>query len=233
MRVGIIAAMDEEIGAYLRHFPVRGEVRKATLTFHKAQWKRIGIVIVKSGIGKTSAAMCTQLLIDHFKVNRIICTGVAGALNPALDVGDIIISKDCAHHDINLEFLGFKRGHIPYLKWRFFPGDKKLISMAKKAHIDGHRIVEGRILTGDIFVQDKKHVHKILDELQGDCIEMEGASVAQVCMMNKVPFVVIRSISDKADHSAPVDFPVFIKASSENAYSVVHVVLEQLAEVGA
>ena len=172
-----------------------------------------------------------MFFISCLNVDAIICTGVAGALNPSLTIGDIVVSRDCAHHDINFYFLGYKRGHIPFMPKRFFPASKKLVSLAKMARVPGQRIMVGRVLTGDVFVQGKTYVKKIKKELGGDCIEMEGASVAHVCVMNKIPFVIIHSISDRADHGSPVDFPAFLKKASEQAFLVVAQILSQLGKV--
>src|SRR3989338_688356 len=120
MKIGLITAMEEEILSYLDRWGKRKPATRATLDFYEAQLGPISIVFVKCGIGKTNAAIATQLLISEFGVDQVICTGVAGALNPDLEIGDIVVSKDCAHHDIHLDFLGFERGHIPYMKWRFF-----------------------------------------------------------------------------------------------------------------
>lgn len=227
MKIGIITAMDEECKLYHDNLEVEEEYQRSSMTFFKAKKNNKEIIFVKCGIGKVNASVCTQVLIDDFKVEKIICTGVAGSLNRDLKIGDVVVSEECAHHDINLNFLGYPRGHIPYTDYRFFKADKELVELGIKTKLDV-KVVKGRVLTGDQFVNDEKLIEEIKKDLNGDCVEMEGAAVAQVCVMNKKDFVVIRSLSDDANHEAPSNFQEFLTKASKNAYKVVMNILERL-----
>lgn len=174
--------------------------------------------------------MIAQYLIDRFKVQVILLTGVGGALNPRLKIGDVIISTDSVHHDFNATPLGFKRGQISSTNYRFFKADNKLIDQAKKTILNGHRLMLGRILTGDQFFthKEKEKYRYLRKELKGDCIEMEGAAVAQVCNLNKVPHLIIRTISDQADGSAVRDYNKFTNLVASNSFKVVDQILQNL-----
>ena len=227
--IGIIGAMNEEIALFRKNMSLKKTVKKAGLSFFEGRFNGKEIVVVKSGVGKVNAAICAQILIDLFKVNGVIFTGVAGAISNKLDIGDIIISKDLVQHDVDATSAGFKPGQIPFTKLRFYKADKKLVKLALKAvkslQVKG---LKARVLTGDQFISSKEKIQNLKQVFQGTCVEMEGAAVAQVCKINEVPFVVIRSISDKADHSASVDFKVFTKKAAKNSFLLVEKMLEKL-----
>ena len=232
--IAIITPMQEEFDCYARNFPSSLKMTKAGLDFFSFSYKGMDIVFVKCGIGEVNAALCTQIIIDEFKADKIICTGVAGAINDKLDIGDIVISKDCVHHDMDLRFLGFERGQIPFTEHRFFKADADLVCIASKIKINGHKSIIGRVLTGDNFVQDKEYIKKARDDLGGDCIEMESAAVGQVCAMNRnVSFIAIRSISDRSDHAAPKDFQKFLVHAAENAFEIVKGMIDQIIKYNA
>jgi len=185
---------------------------------------------VKSGVGKVNAAVCTQILIDAFAVDAIIFTGVAGALDPTLDIGDIVVSLDAMHHDMDATALGFPRGTIPFHPASVFAADPALVRIALESgrELYRERIVTGRVLSGDQFVADRETVRRLHEELQGTCTEMEGAAVAQVCAMNGIPFVIVRSMSDKADGSAHINFQQFTAWASERSYRLIERMLQKL-----
>ncbi|RNB87453.1 5'-methylthioadenosine/adenosylhomocysteine nucleosidase [Brevibacillus fluminis] len=231
MRIGIIGAMDEEIALYLEAMGTKDTVSKAGITYYTGQMDGHDIVLVKSGVGKVNASVCTQILIDRFDVESIIFTGVAGAVNPELNIGDIVVSTDCIQQDMDVTALGFAPGQIPYAdKWTW-EAEGKLVELAMQASakVTGdHRVISGRILTGDQFVADPSRVAALYETFNGDCIEMEGAAVAQVSAMNDVPFVIVRSMSDKADGSAHVNFAEFTHLASQRSYEIVMEMLKGL-----
>jgi len=155
---------------------------------------------------------------------------VGGSLNKKLDIGDVVIGEDSVYHDFDATQLGFKLGQIPYTNYRFFKADKKLLRLALKANIDGHKIIKGRILTGDQFFTLKEKTTKkyLTKELKGDCIEMEGAAVAQVCTLNKIPHLIIRSMSDKSNKSAVKDYNKFTKLVAHNSFAIVDHILRNI-----
>ncbi|QWU13453.1 adenosylhomocysteine nucleosidase [Paenibacillus sophorae] len=226
---GIIGAMDEEIKLLLEQMEHSEAVVKAGITYYKGSIGRNSIVVCKSGVGKVNAAVTTQIMIDTFGAQKILFTGVAGALHPELEVGDIVISSECMQHDMDVTALGYARGIIPYQETSVFPADPELVQFAEKACRDlGVRYVTGRILSGDQFIASHESVAMLREQLGGACAEMEGAALAQVCQMNGIPFVVIRSMSDKADGSANVSYAEFTEIASRQSHQILSVILNGL-----
>lgn len=228
--IGIIGAMDEEIKLYKQGLQDCTETRKAGITFYTGKFQNREIVLCKSGVGKVNASVCTQILIDLFQVIQVIFTGVAGALNPLLSIGDVVVSSDCQQHDMDVTALGFRRGEIPFSLQSVFKADEKLVQLAvdaSKEVVEG-KTMAGRILSGDQFIADHNVVKTLHAELGGDCTEMEGAAVAQVCAMNEIPFVIVRSMSDQADGSAHVNFAQFTRLASKRSFEIVQRMLNKL-----
>ncbi|WP_027416873.1 5'-methylthioadenosine/adenosylhomocysteine nucleosidase [Aneurinibacillus terranovensis] len=230
MKIGIIGAMDEEILLYKQGMEIEREVKKAGIVYYEGQWEGKPVVLCKSGVGKVNASVCTQILIDTFNVEQVIFTGVAGALTPELEIGDVVVSTDCQHHDMDVTPLGFAKGTIPFADKSIFSADAALVQIAVKAseQVGGANTITGRVLSGDQFVADRQQVRHLYEEMNGACTEMEGAAVAQVCDMNDVPFVVIRSMSDKADGSAHVNFAEFTQLASNRSFEIVKHMIAQL-----
>lgn len=228
--LGIIGAMDEEIENLLIELDNKKEEKIANEVFYSGKLENKEVVIVKSGIGKVNSSVCTTILIERFNVDQIIFTGVAGGINFDLDVGDVVISRDLIQHDFDCTAFGAKPGEIPRMKEYIFKSNEKLMKLAKKSAekiIEKNRVIVGRVASGDQFITDKEDTEKLREIFKADCTEMEGASVAQVCYLYNIPFVVIRSISDKADHSAHVDFKEFV---IESAITSKKIVLNMLKE---
>ncbi|MGR6544796.1 5'-methylthioadenosine/adenosylhomocysteine nucleosidase [Paenibacillus tundrae] len=227
--IGIIGAMDEEVELLLAGMKQLETVKQTGITYVAGEWLGKQIVVCKSGVGKVNAAVTTQILIDRFQVDRIIFTGVAGAVHPELNIGDIVISSVCVQHDMDVTPLGFERGVIPYQETSAFPADASLIALAEdacKAH--GSKYMIGKVLSGDQFIASKETVNMLYTQMDGACAEMEGAAVAQVSFMNRVPFVVLRGMSDKADGSAHVNFAEFTVQSSQRSHRIVEHMLENM-----
>lgn len=227
--VGVIGAMDEEIRLLLERMERSGSSNAAGTVYHEGKIGDRRIVLCKSGVGKVNAAVCTQVLIDRFGVDAVIFTGVAGALDPSLNIGDIVISRDCMQHDMDASPLGYERGVIPYQDVSVFPADRVLAEAALTAsrRLFGSRVMEGRILSGDQFIANRETVRLLHEQFGGTCVEMEGAAVAQVCHLNGIPFVIIRSMSDQADGSAPGNFEQFTRLASERSFKIVEAVLRE------
>ncbi|MGM0471266.1 MAG: 5'-methylthioadenosine/adenosylhomocysteine nucleosidase [Bacillota bacterium] len=234
MQIGIIGAMDVEIELLQSDLNLEHQIQQANMTFLAGELQGEDVVLVKSGIGKVNAALCTQILIDRFGVEQIIFTGVAGAVSSQLDVGDIVISQDAVQHDLDASALGHQLGEVPNLDQIAFPADDQLVKLAVaageqlEAADDQIKIVVGRVLSGDQFIADHEEVDWLRETFAGDCAEMEGAAVGQACFLNQVPFVIIRSISDKADSSAEVDYSSFLKQAACRSYEIVERMLKQL-----
>ena len=223
-KIGIIGAMDLEVEQLKSKMTVSNIVMKAGMEFYEGTLNGASVVVVRSGIGKVNAALCVQILVDLFEVTHIINTGVAGSLNAALDIGDILISKDAIHHDMDTTIFGYQLGEVPQMGTREFKADERLMSLAKnsceKVNEGIHAIV-GRVVSGDQFISSKEVKERLIANFQGDCAEMEGASIAHGAYLNKVPFVIIRAISDKADDSAEMDYPSFERAAAAHSAKLV------------
>ncbi|MWV45163.1 5'-methylthioadenosine/adenosylhomocysteine nucleosidase [Paenibacillus sp. HJL G12] len=228
--IGIIGAMDEEVELLLAGMQSTETVDKAGIRYYKGTYHQQNIVVCKSGVGKVNAAVTTQILIDTFDVSQVLFTGVAGAVHPQLNIGDIVISSECLQHDMDVTALGFERGVIPYQEVSAFQADQTLVGLAEKAcgELGEVNCRVGRVLSGDQFIASVEQVNWFYEHMQGACVEMEGASVAQVCYMNGVPFVVIRSMSDKADGSAHANFAEFTVASSRRSHAILDYMLEHM-----
>ncbi|MCS1350113.1 5'-methylthioadenosine/adenosylhomocysteine nucleosidase [Mechercharimyces sp. CAU 1602] len=227
--IGIIGAMDEEISRFQADMKMEKQSEVAGVCFYEGIFAGKSIVLCKSGVGKVNAAICTQVLIDRYDVHAIIFTGVAGALDPNLEIGDCVISTQCQYHDMDVTALGLERGQIPFQEVSVFKADPMWVRLAREAgeSIAEGKTVEGKVLSGDQFISSTKTVLQLWSQLEGVCVEMEGAAVAHVCHANGVPFVVIRSISDKADHSATVNFEKFTELASHRSCVMVHRMLEK------
>ena len=202
--IGIIGAMDEEVEQLVEVMEITREETKACMTFKAGKLAGKDVVIVRSGIGKVNAAACTQILVDDFKADYIINTGIAGSLKAEIDIADVVISSDVLHHDMDATGFGYPLGQIPRMDTLSFAADERLI----------------RVVSGDQFISDKAVKERISSNFDGFCTEMEGAAIAQVSYLNKVPFVILRTISDKADDSATMDYPAFEKLAIANNVKV-------------
>lgn len=223
-RIGIIGAMDLEVEHLKSEMQISRIVDKAGMEFYTGTLKGVDVVIVRSGIGKVNAGLCAQILADVFQVTHIINTGVAGSLNAKLDIGDILISRDALYHDVDVRIFGYQLGEVPQMGCREFKADKAMIEAAvsscKEVNPDIH-VEVGRILSGDQFISDKTKKETLIADFQGDCTEMEGAAIAHSAYLNKIPFVIIRAISDKADDSAEMDYPTFEREAAKHSAKLV------------
>ncbi len=224
VKVGIIGAMELEVEELKAGMAVENIVEKAGMSFYEGVLCGVKAVVVRCGVGKVNAALCVQILADCFGVTHIINTGVAGSLNPALDIGDILISREALHHDVDATLFGYQPGEVPQLGIREFPADGRLAALAKEACVATNpdiRAVIGRVLSGDQFISDDTVKSNLQKCFRGDCTEMEGAAIAHGAYLNKIPFVIIRAISDKADHTSEVEYPVFEKAAAKHSAKLV------------
>ena len=223
-KIGIIGAMELEVEELKSKMQTPKITRKAGMDFWEGGLNGANVVVVRCGIGKVYAALCVQILSDLFGVTHVINTGVAGSLNAALDIGDILISKDAVHHDMDVSPLGYAPGIVPQLDTSYFPADERLIELAmtscRKVNPDIHART-GRVVSGDQFIASKEVKNRLISLFRGDCAEMEGASIAHGAYLNGLPFVIIRAISDKADDSAEMDYPSFEKAAAAHCARLV------------
>ena len=222
--IGIIGAMEEEVEQLVSAMEIKQTEERAGMKFFAGSLSGREVTIVRSGIGKVNAAVCAQILACDFDVDAIINTGIAGSLDAEIDIADVVISEDVLHHDMDATGFGYPKGQIPRMDTLSFPADTALIEAALKAcetaapEIGIHK---GRIVSGDQFISDKARKDEIVKNFNGKCTEMEGAAIAQTAYLNRIPFVIIRTISDKADDSASVDYPTFEKKAIANSVKIV------------
>nr|WP_148866992.1 5'-methylthioadenosine/adenosylhomocysteine nucleosidase [Thermosediminibacter litoriperuensis] len=231
--IGIIGALDREIALFCEKLQDKKTMTKASITFFSGTLKGKDTVVVKSGVGKVNAAVCTQVMIDYFAPSAIICTGVAGALREDLDIGDIVISSDVVQHDVDGTAFGHELGEIPNLGVKVFSADATLAGIAREVArklVKGRRVLTGRILTGDQFITSEEKVKFLRSFFDGACVEMEGGAIGQVCYLNKVPFLIIRSISDRADGKAVSVYETFADEAARNSSGIVLGIINYIKE---
>ena len=223
-KIGIIGAMELEVEELKSEMTVSSIFTRARMEFYEGSLNGANVVVVRSGIGKVNAALCVQILVDVFQVSHIINTGVAGSLNADLDIGDILISKDAVHHDMDVTIFSYQLGEVTQKGVREFHADERLAALAESSCRKVNPEINvrlGHVVSGDQFISSKEVKERLINLFHGDCAEMEGASIAHSAYLNKVPFVIIRAISDKADDSAQMDYPTFERAAAKHSARLV------------
>ena len=228
-RIGIIGAMDAEVSLLKASMTDQKTEVIAQMEFVSGKMGGTEAVVVKCGMGKVNAGICAHTLINRYGVSEVINTGVGGSLDNRIDIGDIVVSTDAVQHDFDVRVIGFQRGEIPYTGLYAFPADPSLIEAAIKAVRDTApevKVFEGRVCSGDQFIASSEQKKAIIDNFGGLCCEMEGAAIAQTCYLNQTPYVIIRAISDKADHSEEVSFEKFAEAAGKHCAAIVKTMVE-------
>ncbi|MGI6754993.1 MAG: 5'-methylthioadenosine/adenosylhomocysteine nucleosidase [Atopobiaceae bacterium] len=231
MKIGIIGAMQVEVDHLVSQLNNASLERCARMEFHAGHLGDADVVVVRSGVGKVDAAVCAEILIERFGCTHVVNTGIAGSLNNQLNIGDVLVSSDVCHHDVDATNFGYAPGQVPGLPAATFDADPRLRAAALRAAAEvAPEIVamEGRVASGDQFVRDADTKVRIVKLFSADCCEMEGASIAQTCWLNETPFVVVRAISDKADGSAHEDYPTFEAAAARHCSQIVERMVELL-----
>ena len=222
-KIGIIVAMEEELEAVLNIMNniEQKEIYGISVQIGKIEQKEVAVV--KSGVGKVNAARVTQILIDKLNVKSIINLGAAGALSPLLNIGDIVIGEKLIQHDFDRTAFDHDKGYITGVG-DYIYSDIELIEKFKKAANNlkekDYKIKTGIIATGDIFCTDIEMKNKIYSKFDADCVEMEGAAIAQVCYLDNIPFIVIRSISDSPNGNNEIDFDKFVELASKRCANI-------------
>lgn len=215
MTIGIMGAMTEEIEPFLKHFKTYEKISHAQNTYYKASFGRHDIILAYSKIGKVNAALTTTVMIERFKADKIIFTGVAGALGKDLKIGDLLFATKLVQHDVDITAFGHPPGFIPETGDFFCPSDELLDLARKTANKLDIAYKEGILATGDEFVASEDRKKIIVEKFNAIACEMEGASLALVCTSYNVEFLVIRSISDSSDENANISFDEFLTQSAE------------------
>lgn len=230
--LGIIGAMDVEV-ANIKDEMTEVKIHKAAgMDFYDGILRGTPAVVVRSGIGKVNAAVCSQILADRFSVTAIINTGIAGSLRHEINIGDIVLSVDAVQHDMDARGFGYKPGQIPQMDVFAFPADRKLLELARTANEKVNKDIhayEGRIVSGDQFINDQGKKAWLKETFGASCTEMEGAAIAQAAYLNRIPCLLIRAISDKADEEANMDYGTFEKLAVRHS---VNLLLEMAAHYG-
>jgi len=220
-KIGIIGAMELEVESLHNAMEEKTAREIAGSVFYEGILSGTPCVVVKCGVGTVNAALCVQILCSCFGVTHIVNTGIAGSLCAELDIGDMVISRDAMYHDFDCCIFGYPVGKVPGMPEQY-EGDETLRSLALEAAEavnPGHNRV-GRIASGDQFICSQEQKDRIIAVTGALCTEMEGAGIAHAAYRNGVPFVILRAISDKADHSAEMDYPTFERIAANRCAEV-------------
>ena len=228
--VGIICAMELELQGLIDIIKTESTMEKSGTIFYKGKIGNTDVVLVQCGIGKVSSAICTQMLIDFYSPDMIINSGVAGALSADLTVGDVVIATAAVQHEFDCTAFGDPKGTLELLGKIMveIPADEEISSKLYEAakELDGTRVFRGIIATGDKFVSDSEERLSIGKEFSALACEMEGGAMAQVCYRARVPFAILRSISDDIGHNTTVDFNEFKVMAAKKTVDVLSDILK-------
>ncbi|AYA77110.1 5'-methylthioadenosine/S-adenosylhomocysteine nucleosidase [Bacillus sp. Y1] len=230
MKIAIIGAMEEEVALLREKISNQEQETIAGCEFTTGSMDGAEVILLRSGIGKVNAAMSTTILLDRFKPDYVINTGSAGGFHPDLNVGDVVISSEVRHHDVDVTAFGYEYGQVPQLP-AAFEANSGLVEIAEEAakEIGSVQIVKGLIATGDSFMNDPKRVDAIRDKfLNLQAVEMEAAAIAQVSYQFGIPFVIIRSLSDIAGKESDVSFEQYLEKAALHSASLVMKIVEKL-----
>ena len=216
--LGIIGAMEVEVEK-LRAKMTETEMKTvAGMNFCKGKLERKDVVIVRSGIGKVNAGICSQILVDLYQVDGIVNTGIAGSLRNEINIGDLVLSTVAVQHDVDAGGFGY-------------PAGERLLALAEEACREANPDIstfKGRVASGDQFIDSKEKKNWIHDTFDAYCTEMEGAAVAQAAYLNKVPYLIVRAISDKADDSAHMDYGEFEAKAVEHSVNLMLALVKRI-----
>lgn len=228
-KIGIIGAMSQEVEK-LRHLMVEPKViEMAGCKIYEGKISNTPVALLQSGIGKVAAAVGTTLLLELTKPNMIINTGSAGGLDTNLNVGDIVISTEVRHHDVDVTAFGYEKGQLPANPAAFLPNQQMVDLAIKQAQTAGFNAVSGLICSGDAFINGAEKIAQIQADFPNVvAVEMEAAAIAQVCYAFNVPFVVVRAISDVADKESHLSFDEFLPLAAEKSSEIVLSMLNNL-----
>ena len=223
-RYGLIAAMQEEMKE-IENIMCEKQIQKIyELNFITGKINNTEVVLVEAGVGKVNAARVTQILIDRFDIDAIINIGSAASANDDLNIGDIVIGKKLIQHDFDITAFGHPKGYISNIG-EYVESDSVLIEKMEQTieNLDekDFKIKIGTIVSGDIFCTSKQMKEKIRSKFGADAIEMEGAAIAQVCKLDAIPFIIIRSISDKPDGNNNITFDKFLEKASKRCAQII------------
>jgi len=219
--IGIIVAEEKELNAVKEIMTNIEEINIYEKIFYKGLIENKNVVVVKSNVGKVNSARSCQILIDKFNPNLVINVGTAGSVDNTLEIGDVVVANALVQYDFDVTPFGRKLGEIENIG-ECIKVNNNLLNL-----FDGMDVTIGCIASGDKFIVNTEEKNNIRNIFNALCVEMEGASIAQVCYLDNIPFLVIRSITDKLDGSSKVDFEEFLEISSKNAASILKTILKK------
>ena len=232
MAIGIIGAMKEEVEILKQQMTDPVIYKRGGSTFFSGKLDGKDVVLLQCGIGKVNASIGTTMLILRYKPMCIINTGSAGGFSEDLEIGDVIISSEVIHHDVDVTAFGYEYGQVPNMPDAFLPHNN-LVNIAEKAAEmqKGLNIRKGVIATGDSFMDDSEEIRKLKERFPAvAAAEMEAAAIAQTCYQFRKPFVVIRSISDIAGKDSAVSFESFLEKAAKNSAKMVIDIISELSD---
>lgn len=223
-KIGIIAAMQEEMTAIKEIMQNISEKQVCELIFIEGKINKKECVLVQCGVGKVNSSRVTQILIDKFEIEYIINVGSAGTANNELDIGDIVIGKTLVQHDFDITAFGHKKGYISNVG-ESINSDSKLIekfeTVINNIENKNYKIKIGTIASGDIFCTENWMKEKINKKFNAIAIEMEGAAIAQVCYLDNIPFIIVRSISDSPNGKNKITFEKYLELASKRCRDII------------
>lgn len=227
MRIAILSAMREELTPFLKKFPNYTQEEVGGNVFYKVAYGENELILAYSKIGKVHSALSASTMILKFGCEKLIFSGVAGGLSPKLKVGDLIVATKLCQYDVDITAFGHPLGFIPESSV-YIEADPHLLKVASEVTKEkGIKLEEGIIASGDSFIASSEKKKWLIENFQADAVEMEGASVANVCHLLKVPFCILRSISDSADGEADVSFDEFLEKAAQVSADFVEAMLDK------
>jgi adenosylhomocysteine nucleosidase len=230
MKVAIIGAMEEEVTLLRKNIKDQTVETIAGYEYTVGKMDGVDVVLLRSGIGKVNAALSTTILMQKFAPNYCINTGSAGGSNPALNVGDVVISTEVRHHDVDVTAFGYEYGQVPQMP-AAFTADDYLVRIAQECaeEISDVQVVQGLIATGDSFMNNPERVKAVQEKFTDlQAVEMEAAAVAQVAYQFNIPFVIIRSLSDIAGKESGISFEQYLDKAAVNSATLVMKIVSAL-----
>ena len=221
--IGIIAAESKEMNEIKKLMKNIEEKDLFNLQFFTGKIEEEECVLVECGEGKVNAARTTQIMIDNFKIDKLVNVGSAGAINEDLNVKDVVIADKLVQYDFDISGLGYEKGEICNIG-KYIYCDKTLVEECKKAieniENESYKVEIGTIATADSFCDKPEIAKMVRKEFNAECVEMEGAAVAQVCYLDKIPFLVIRGISDTPNGNNKIDFRKYLEIASKQSAKI-------------
>ena len=226
--IGIIGAMSEEVDIIKKEMKFTYEEKIGRFTFIIGSLRNRKIVLAESGIGKVNAGMMATIMITKFNVKAIIFSGVAGALDKRLSVGDVVIGEKMIQHDMDVREFGLKKGEIPRMPVSVFESDKEILDIISSFELPDHKIYKGTIISGDQFISSKQVKTDLAEEFSAMAVDMESSAVAQVCYQLERKCLVVRSISDSVTDDSMMEYSKFIELAAHNSKEIVCYLMENL-----